>query len=286
MPRGCRPTLLARGVGRLEDDVLRKPGALLLAAPVVLGGFVATVARRGPVVRASGVARHRGNRGHPRRGRASPRRPASRCPSRSPPPCPPTLFVSIGTAHDPVVPVPGRIRPADGPRVREPRAPPRALRPVHDHLGRRGAGRHARAHHRVEPGHALSRAGRPGGTQRRGRCARGTRAQRGPHRRRGHRRPRAHDGDADGGPPEHLVPHPSGPAGDGRGGAGRDPHVPAARGRPRRGARRRASSGSSRSARWHPTPTTACGSRGSWTPPGSRSSRWTRSRSTRSPRRP
>src|SRR6188768_747446 len=103
MPRGCLPTLLARGVGSLEDDVLRKPGALLLAAPVVLGGFVASVARRGPVVRASGVL---GIAATAAILVAVALPPASgvAVPVSQPAPVSAALFVKIGTAHDPSSP--------------------------------------------------------------------------------------------------------------------------------------------------------------------------------------
>lgn len=104
MPDGCRPALLAHGAGTLEDDVLRKPGALLLAAPVVLGGLVASMARRAPVVNATAVLSIAGTAAilaavgfTPASGLA---RPASQ-----PAPVSAALFEPVGTQHDPAAPL-------------------------------------------------------------------------------------------------------------------------------------------------------------------------------------
>ncbi|HEY3336836.1 MAG TPA: Ig-like domain-containing protein [Candidatus Limnocylindrales bacterium] len=82
---------------------MRNPGALLLAAPVVLGGLVASVARRRSVVRATGAF-----------GTAVtaavlvalvlPPATGSALPASEPAPVSAALFVTIGTAHDPAAP--------------------------------------------------------------------------------------------------------------------------------------------------------------------------------------
>jgi uncharacterized protein YkwD len=82
---------------------LPKPGALLLAAPVVLGGFVASMARRGPVVHATGLLSIAATAAilvavgfTPASGIA---RPASQ-----PAPVSAELFLPVGTSHDPASP--------------------------------------------------------------------------------------------------------------------------------------------------------------------------------------
>jgi uncharacterized protein YkwD len=86
----------------LEDDVLRKPGAVLLAAPVALGALVQTVIARSPVLRIGGVAAFAAAIAllvtvvSPSPGTAVPASPPALVSA--------DLFVAIGTAHDPATP--------------------------------------------------------------------------------------------------------------------------------------------------------------------------------------
>ncbi len=103
MPDGCRPALLAHGAGRLEDDVLRKPGALLLAAPVALGGLVASMARRNAVANASGVLGIAFTAAILVAVGFTPASSVAR-PATQPGPVAAALFATVRTAHDPAAP--------------------------------------------------------------------------------------------------------------------------------------------------------------------------------------
>ena len=284
-----RPTAAARrhwhAASHLEDDVLRKPGAVLLAAPVALGAFSSRrSSRRSPCPRVGVSPASRRRRGLSSSPSPSPRRRAF--PSRSPP-VSAALFVSIGTAHDPSSPFRVEFdQPMDRASVaaRSASSPPTAYTIDWDADRQRVAT--LVPADRWHAGHAVPRIVGPAARSAEG----GTLAA-----------PLRSVVLTDGAGIATIAPTMATPTSvrlntsfrirldrpaTARRGAGRAPLLPAARGRSRRGARHRASSGSSRSARWRPTPTTACGSRGSSTPTGSRSSHGRRSRSTRSPRRP
>jgi uncharacterized protein YkwD len=89
-------------VSHLEDDVLRKPGAVLLAAPIALGALVGTVFARSRVLRAGGVTGIAATIAiliaiaAPPAGTAIPASPPALVSA--------DLFVPIGTAHDPATP--------------------------------------------------------------------------------------------------------------------------------------------------------------------------------------
>ena len=86
----------------LEDDVLRKPGAVLLAAPIALGALVGTLIARSRVLRVGGVTAIAATIAllivvaTPSAGTA--------IPATAPTLVSADLFVPIGTAHDPATP--------------------------------------------------------------------------------------------------------------------------------------------------------------------------------------
>ena len=86
----------------LEDDVLRKPGAVLLAAPIALGELVGTLIARSRVLRVGGVTGIAATIAilitatTPSTGTAIPATPPALVSA--------DLFVPIGTAHDPATP--------------------------------------------------------------------------------------------------------------------------------------------------------------------------------------
>ena len=86
----------------LEDDVLRKPGAVLLAAPVALGELVGTLIARSRVLRVGGVAGIAATIAL-LLAVASPS-PGTAIPASAPALVSADLFVPIGTAHDPAAP--------------------------------------------------------------------------------------------------------------------------------------------------------------------------------------
>jgi uncharacterized protein YkwD len=86
----------------LEDDVLRKPGAVLLAAPIALGELVGTLIARSRVLRVGGVATIAATIAL-LIVIASPS-PGTAIPATVPALVSADLFVPIGTAHDPAAP--------------------------------------------------------------------------------------------------------------------------------------------------------------------------------------